>query len=334
MGELTDFSLKGKQHGHRQAMSKTFLRIKTRPEEYTPHLKKCYFDEVTHCELCGAALTYSFNLVHADDGDFSKKLSLKVGADCIYNFCEAYMPGSAEQILYTIQEAMADSKVNKFKKDNPEIFKIKDEIATQLRSLKASHGYSVQKLQAVIRFPELSRELTRQQYLSKPKVLYLEKLNQLLKSKDFQGLLTAHTNHKSEPITEYLKINKSARSFYQKLTTLGPVAGFGVPTQTISLLDQQIFEEQLAIKLSKVSPVWLQQASSPEGSWLLNQKRSQNYGDIPYLIGLFQRLQSLRVDQMETIKKHLEINKIKKPLTKLPRVWHNVVKELKLKDEV
>lgn len=334
MNTLTDFSIKGLQHGHRQAMSKTFLRLKTRPEEYTPHLTKCYFDEVTHCELCGAALTYSFNLMHAEDGDFSKKMSLRVGADCIYNFCEAYMPGSAEQILYTIQEAMSDSKTNKFKKDNPGIFTLNDEIKKTLSTLRGSHGYSIQRLQAVIRFPELTRELTRQQYLSKPKVLYIESLGKLLKSADFQKILLDHKSHKPQLITGYLKTaEKNEKKFYDKFLVLAPATGAIVPTQTISVLDQQVFQEQLAIKLNKVSPQWLEQVQTPAGLFLVYQPRTNTYGDVPYLAGLFQKFMPLRSEQIETIKNHLKINKIKKPLTKLPKVWHNIVKELITKNE-
>jgi hypothetical protein len=334
--KLTDFSLTtSNQHGHRQAMSKTFLRLKTRPDEYTPQLTKCYFDEVTHCELCGAALTYSFNLVHAHDVEFTRKLSLRVGADCIYNFCEAYMPGSAEQILYTIQEAMSDSKVNKFKKDNPNIFTLNDEIKKTLSALRASHGYSVQKLQAVIRFAELTRELTRQEYLSKPKVLYIESLGKLLKSKEFQATLLAHKSHQPQALTEYLKTApKEEKKFYEKFQVLSPVAGFGTVNQTISTLDKQIFNEQLSIKMSKVSPQWVNQAQTPEGIFLLSQPRNNNYGEVPYLIGIFQRFTPLRHDQVDNIKKHMDNSKIKKPLTKLPKVWHNVVKELISKNEV
>lgn len=335
MKQLTDFSIKGVQHGHRQAMSKTFLRLKTRPEEYTPDLKKCYFDEVTHCELCGAALTYSFNLMHCEDGDFSRKLSLRVGADCIYNFCEAYMPGSAEQILYTIQEAMADSKVNKFKRDNPNVFALNDEIKKTLSTLRSTHGYSVQRLQAVMRFPELNRELTRQQYLSKPKVLYIESLGKMLKSKEFQEILLAHKNHKPVEIKTYLKTaDKNEKKFYEKFLVLAPAAGYGLANQTISPLDQKIFNEQLSIKMSKVSRQWITQIKTPEGIFLASQPRSNTYGDVPYLSGIFQRFMVLRPDQMETIKNHMKINKIKKPLTKLPKVWHNVVKELISKDEI
>jgi hypothetical protein len=334
MTKLTDFSLAGKQHGHRQAMSKTFLRLKTRPDEYTPEVKQCYFDEVTHCELCGAALTYSFNLIHAEDRDFSRKLSLKVGADCIYNFCEAYMPGSAEQILYTIQEAMSNSKINKFKRDHPEIFKLTEAVQQQLRQLRGIHGYSLQKLQAVIRFPELSRELTRQQYLSKPKVLYIESLARLLKSPEFQQKLQDHANHQPVALKEYLKTKPQDKNFYTKFMVLAPAVGLGLPHQTISALDQQIFAEQLALKLSKVSPHWVAQAQTPEGQWLLATPRTNEYGDIPYLVGLFQKFQVLRPDQLVTIKNHLKVNKIKNSLTKLPKVWHNVVKELTLKDEI
>lgn len=92
-----------KQHGHRQAMTNTFMRLKTRPEEYTPVYQKSNFNQVTHCDLCGAALTYSFDLVHAEDLDFKRGWSLKVGADCIYNFCQIYFPTIAEQILKTIE---------------------------------------------------------------------------------------------------------------------------------------------------------------------------------------------------------------------------------------
>lgn len=335
MGKLVNIKPDIKQHGHRQAMTKTFLRLKTRPEEYTPQIKHCQYNEVTHCDLCGAALIYSFNLIHAEDLDFSKKLSLKVGADCIYNFCQIYMPSSAEQILHTIEESLATSKISKFKNENPEIFNQVKEIKNQIKILQSEYGYTFTSLSAFKNFTVWSRELNRSLYLSKPKVEKIENLFAYIHSDTFKELLT---NHKTKPqitINEYLNTNPKDKKFYDLYKHLYQVMYYyPLSDQAIicSELEKMIFCENITYRINSTkSKPWVEQITQyPELAAFLLSGNFDRYSLEANAQNHFKKLIALSPSVLNQILKSDNFIKKDPKLAKLPKVWHNIINCLTL----
>lgn len=333
MAKLSNLDITGIQHGHRQAMTKTFLRLKTRPEEYTPVVQKCFYNEVTHCELCGAALIYSFHLVHCDDPDGSQNLSLKVGADCIFNFCKIYMPSSADQILYTIEQALADSKVNKFKNENPHIFEVQTVIKNKIAELTRQYGYQFKQLNEFVNFNVYSRELTRNQYLSKPRVQYLEKLEKIISSVKFEKMLQQHQKHTGQPLTEYLKKYPQQKKIYRNLQELGSIVNYYGNNLTTSLsdLDLKIYRQKINAYLQKLKPgLWLEQFNQePDLVKYLLSGTFERYSSEIAAQNTFKRFIPLNSYTIKTIKESNDFNKNKRKLPKIPTLWYNIYKLLK-----
>lgn len=327
MAKTLNINTEIKQHGHRQAMTKTFLRIKTRPEEYTPIVNQCFFNEITHCELCGAALTYSFNLIHAEDLNFTNKLSLKVGADCIYNFCQIYMPSSAAQILHTIEQSLATSKISKFKTDNPLIFSKNEEIKKQIKNLQLNYGYSFLSLNSIKEFQKLNRELVRNLYLSKPKVKKIENLHQEVFSEKFSKMLNDHKNKPLTKISE-TKLSKKEKHFYELYKELYPIIYFYNFSDgpILSQLEQLIFKEKIMYKVNNTNARnWLTQfCEEPDiAVFLLTQSFAKYTTELSAQLS-FKKLIPLSPHLIKNLKEGEVFINIKENLPKLPKVWHNI----------
>ena len=240
--------IESKQHGHRQAMTNTFLRLNTRPEEYTPHYQHASYSEVTHCDLCGAALTYSFNLIHAEDPYFEKGWSLKVGSDCIYNFCEIYFPGICDQILQALDKALITSKLGKFKHENTEIFNQSKHLKETISNLSKIYGSAFTRLNEVENFYKNHKELTRTLYLSKPKVDQIFSLAETVASSEFLTLLDEHQKMSKDKVLtkDYLKLNPKYKKFNNLYVTYSPILNYyKLSDYALSSLEQELFCQQI-----------------------------------------------------------------------------------------
>lgn len=234
-----------KQHGHRQAMTNTLMRIKTRPEEYTPVYQHSSFNQVTHCDLCGAALTYSFDLIHAEDSDFKKGYSLKVGADCIYNFCEIYFPSIAEQILKTIEKSLETSKIGKFNFDNPSIKETSLEFRALVKKYQQEYGYSFAKLVRIDESLKAVNELIRKEYISKPRIELIKTSLAELKNPKFIKILADHKSHVKKDVDINSKYYKNFHIQYVSLYPMICYYGGNPSNYELSKLDQSLFLEQV-----------------------------------------------------------------------------------------
>jgi len=183
-----------KQNGRKQAMTNTFNRLLTIPQEYTPEGHLAYYGHIENCELCGAALDYSFKLVHFSDPKFEEGKSLYVGSDCIINFSKTYVPSLAGQLLISIKKAVETTKIGQFRKNNPNIFEDMKLISQKIYEYKRIYGLSFTRLKALENFKQSYNILNRREYLSKPQVEKFYSLKNKIENSKLEKILNDHKN--------------------------------------------------------------------------------------------------------------------------------------------
>lgn len=183
-----------KQNGRKQAMTNTFNRLLTTPQEYTPESHLAYYGHIENCELCGAALDYSFKLVHFSDPKFEEGKSLHVGSDCIVNFAETYVPSLARQILINVKKAVETTKIGQFRKNNPTIFEDMKMINQKISEYKRIYGWYFARLKELENFRQSYKNLNRREYLSKPQVDKFYSLKKKIDEGKLDQILNDHKN--------------------------------------------------------------------------------------------------------------------------------------------
>lgn len=315
-----------KQHGHRQAMTNTFMRLKTRPEEYTPIYQKSNFNQVTHCDLCGAALTYSFDLVHAEDLEFTKGWSLKVGADCIYNFCQIYFPTIAEQILKTIEKSVLTSKIGKFNHDNPNLKENIQVLKDLLNDYKKQYGYSFTKLKTIEGCVKAMNELHRQEYISKPKIELINSTYNWLKEEKTIKLLSDHKEFKKQPLSECSKKYLKFHETYKELFGLTNYYAYNNNCDfSISELDQMLFKERVNDLIKKaIKSKFKQYDSYPQLYQYLITQSFEPYSAESSAQSQIKRLYPLNEYQINKITSSERYLQSIKNLPSMNSLWHNI----------
>lgn len=315
-----------KQHGHRQAMTNTFMRLKTRPEEYTPVYQKSNFNQVTHCDLCGAALTYSFDLVHAEDLDFKRGWSLKVGADCIYNFCQIYFPTIAEQILKTIEKSVLTSKIGKFNHDNPDLKEKVKSLKDLLNDYKKQYGYSFTKLQRIEGCVKAMNELNRQEYISKPKIELISSTLTWLKEENTIKLLLDHKEFKKQPLSECSKKYLKFHTIYKELFGLINYYAYNSNCDfSLSELDQMLFKERVNELIKKaVKAKFKQYDIYPQLYQYLMTQSFAPYSAESSAQNQIKRLYPLNEHQINKITSSEQYLQAIKNLPSMSSLWHNI----------
>lgn len=187
-----------KQSGRKQAMTNTFNRLLVNPSEYTPKGDVAYFGTVENCELCGAALDYSFKLVHFSDPDFTEEKSLHVGSDCIVNFAETYVPMIARQLMISVKKAVGKTKTAQFYLNNPHIYEEMKLVSLKLMEYKKNFGWYFMYLTEMQNFKKSHKNLIRQEYLTKPQIA---KFKQLKEKIDNGSIETALMEHKAKDMS-------------------------------------------------------------------------------------------------------------------------------------
>ena len=232
-----------KQSGRKQAMTNTFNRLFTEPREYTPHYKVAYYGVVENCQLCGAALDYSFKLMHASDPDFKEEKSLHVGSDCIVNFAETYVPSMVHQILLNVKKAVETSRVGQFRKAHPTIQADMKMVSDKLNSLRHNNGWLFFRLAEIQLFRKNYKNLVRREYLSKPQVENCYALKAKLDEGKIEAILEDYKNRNTEskfaedPDTKFLTyFDKYKDKVFSRIYDNTPI---------YSLLEKQLFVDKV-----------------------------------------------------------------------------------------
>lgn len=233
-----------KQAGKKQAITNTFLRLNTRPEEYEPDPVCAGFD-TSHCELCGNKIDYSFKLIHPKDPDFSKGKSLIVGSDCIIHFAEIYMPTRMNQFLAKIKASTEETKAKKFKKENPNLLEDMKSLEELLRTYDKSYPWNpLKRFKNIKEFYKNKRHLIRHQYLSKPKVAsFYEIKKESNLWVPFLELWHARVRLQKGIKTEEDK--KLSPEFYRELEVFGKSLNYYPSDLALTPLEKLLFLEQL-----------------------------------------------------------------------------------------
>ena len=230
-----------KQSGRKQAMTNTFNRLFTTPMEYTPSSNMAY-SHIENCELCGAALDYSFKLIHFDDPDFKEGKSMFVGSDCLVNFAETYVPSIARQILMNVKKAVETSRIGHFKKNNPTIFEDAKMVNDKLNEYRRWAGWGFMRLHELQDFKQFYKNLVRKEYLTKPQVLKVNSLKKKIEEGKLELILKDHQNRESilldqDPDQKFLKLfNK-----YKDVLRVGHYPD----SNAYSLLEKQLFVDRV-----------------------------------------------------------------------------------------
>lgn len=304
-------SLHNDQKGRRQAMTNTFIRLGTRPEQYTPHTH-CQYGKIKHCQLCGAALEYYFPLTHVDDENFNKDKSLFVGGDCLYNFTELYMPTIAEQILNSIEKAMTDAKGKKFKETFPTIFEDFKKLKETIFNLDRQFAYHPGR--GLLRYKNFFtnyRHLFRQEYLSKPKVEEFYKFKKEVEN-TWLKKLTEHTKISISKKTIKESKDKFYREYEKNYLTVYS-RPLDLNSRILSPFEKECFlekfKENQKVALKKVKPFAKEiQSDASFYLYLLKQKNMPN----PYFLHLIYNFYPIKEYYKVNMKKEVGFNNFKK----------------------
>lgn len=199
----------------------SFMALGTRPEEYTVGFTVHH--SVSHCELCGSALEYSFPLVHKSSTDEDKTKNLLVGSDCIDNFMEAYFPQRREEIKRRLKQLVDKTKSQIFLEENPEIKAQAREFMNYVQSTlraeaKAENLYnewvSLYRSEFFKEFAKNCREIIRKEYLTKPKTQKFKEVYALIKTDMFMNLLRENKLVHERKIKEVMEEESEFYSIY------------------------------------------------------------------------------------------------------------------------
>lgn len=167
----------------------SFQVLGTNPIDYSLVLQAPNTD-MTHCQLCGSALDYSFRLSHKDSTEENKSKDLLIGSDCVENFMEAYFPLKKEIIRSKMKDLIESTKSSLFLENNKDIEKtvifIRNYISSDLRKESLEKNfmteyYSLLRSDFYTNISKDIKSVTRKKYLSKPKTEKIKKLYKMIK---------------------------------------------------------------------------------------------------------------------------------------------------------
>ena len=237
-----------KQSGKRQAMTNTFLRLNTRPEEYEVNPDDCG-SGVSHCELCGNKIDYHFKLTHPKDLSFTNGRSLKIGGDCLLSYTEVFMPSSIQQFVDKIKKSVEKEKIRKFKEENPSLYENFKTFESLMKQYDKDYPWNpLKRLTITKEIYKDHRHLVRHQYLSKPKIRNME--NWLAQLSSFVPHLKEWKKRVNNQIEDFSTMTKAAQEdpeFYFDINFYGSALGFSFQENAPSYtyLDKLDFYDKL-----------------------------------------------------------------------------------------
>lgn len=241
-----------KQSGKRQAMTNTFLRLNTRPDEYEIDKSFCG-SGVDHCELCGNKIQYHFKLTHPKDLSFTNGRSLKIGGDCLVSYVEAFMPTRIQQFVDWVKDSVEKQKIKNFKAQYPTLSQEFKEFEELMRTYDVAYPWNpLKKLHKTQEAFKNKRLFVRHQYLTKPKIKAFREWFAEVKNYgphlDSWKARTQQGPH-FEKLEKMISAEKKDQVFYKDIHFYGQATGFpfkeDLPAYTF--LDKMLFYEQLEI---------------------------------------------------------------------------------------
>lgn len=213
----------------------SFEVLGTYPKDYTVGLK--VFTNKQHCELCGAALVYSFDLLHNSE---NPEKHIRIGADCVENFMEAHFPLVKRDILKKIKDAIGKQKSNDFLAKNPDIMNITKDLreyffknlrtlAHQEKFTSVFYNFSTSMFLKTVNSDIKSIE--RKKYLSEPKTKKIRKLHKMVMSGKFTKFLKEQNEVQGQTIADRIEKESEFYEMYIEKKTTGPVAYSALPTR-------------------------------------------------------------------------------------------------------
>lgn len=230
----------------------SFLALGTNPQDYSVRLHVC--TKISHCQLCGSALDYSFPLIHASSTPEDNSKDLYVGCDCVENFMEAHFPVKKEEVKRKMKELVEKTKSSLFLEENPTIKQIAKDIRNYFWTTLRAEAYKEQLMSeyhSLLRsyfLAEITKDMNsihRKSYLSKPKTEKILKLNELIKTNKFVEILKENAETRKKTIADLMDVDKS---FYDVYLSRYVIAKESV-AKRVAL---NVFEKQKFFKDNKI----------------------------------------------------------------------------------
>lgn len=198
-----------------KAKTEKFIRLGTRPEEYTANHKKM-ISKSMHCELCGQLITYAFLLAHKQKSE----KNLLVGSDCIISYVETYMPNVMASMIEKMKREMTDlideNKALVFAEAYPEFINSTNRLRDFLgKNLPGDLRFGIRKFPLLEDIEKAKREYKAKKYTSKPLAEEIITWAKKSESGELESLLSEHSERiKSTTGIENQKKSKDLEDFF------------------------------------------------------------------------------------------------------------------------
>lgn len=195
----------------------SFLVLGTEPADYDVSLK--VHVDCRHCELCGSALDYSFDLVHKNDAT----KNIRIGSDCVDNFMEVNFPLRREIIKRTIKELVEKTKSKIFMEKNPNILQIAQDLKNYFYNTLKKQATEEKlyptycDLMSSIFFENVAKDIksiVRKNYLSAPRTEKIKKLHKVIQTDKILKLIREQDKFSTQTISDRITKDKNFYNLY------------------------------------------------------------------------------------------------------------------------
>jgi hypothetical protein len=251
-------------YGRDAAIKHRWIQLKTAPEQYRPIFGKIRTD-LTHCELCGMAISYAFPLAHKSDPNFKKGKSLWIGQDCVRNYFLHKLPMNlVEEMIANMTRLIEEEKRARFKLKHPRfegmLARVQEDIAKLKREFSGCYDVlsGKRRLMRLIVLEKAATEFSYNGYVSDNRVLAVKAVRMMIKKDELSSRLRNHWALKLKKI----KIandqkTRANRNFYSKFIASARDLGWGcqpdMPGSALSELEKEAFSEQLSALTEKTA---------------------------------------------------------------------------------